>query len=151
MIGESKYLSISARFCSGAPTILGRAKRGGGETTRIGWAILLGIVLSVCTTPVFSVDGDTPGLFELDGNPHDQSGVPMPDEWDTLWLLDPNNGGAGFAGAPIAFTGILADPAPASIYWKGGSKDIYDISQWWHKDGSVPARTTLQMHTLRAT
>ena len=62
----------------------------------------------------------------------------MPDEWDTLYYLYPNNSGPGFGGAPIAFTGILADPAPTSIYWKGGSKDINDITQWWHKDGSVP-------------
>lgn len=96
-------------------------------------AILLGTVVGVLTTPAYAVDGNPPGLFELDGDPQDDSGAPMPDDWNMLYALDPN-----FGGMPIAFTGILDDPAPVTIYWKGGSKDILDIPNWWFKDGSVP-------------
>ncbi len=137
MIRRSKFLRISARFfCSGASTLL---RHGGGKATRIVRATLLGIVLGLSATPAFSVDGNPPNLFELDGNPQDSNAVAdLPDEWDTLYYLDPNNSGPGFGGAPIAFTGILADPAPTSILLEGRIEDINDITQWWHKDGSVP-------------
>ena len=101
-------------------------------------AMLLGIVLSVLlvgfAVPAYAVDGDPPGLFELDADTADSNAVnDLPDDWDSLYTLDPN-----FGGQPIAFTGIIADPAPVSIYWKGGSKDVLDIPNWWFKDGSVP-------------
>lgn len=102
-------------------------------------AMLLGIVMGVGSTPAYAVDGDPPGLFALDGDTQDTDGdLTMPDDWDSLDRLDPNNGGAGFGGQPIAFTSILDDPAPVTIFWKGGSKDVLDIPNWWHKDGSVP-------------
>ncbi|WKE65660.1 hypothetical protein PVT67_18680 [Gallaecimonas kandeliae] len=76
--------------------------------------------------PVPAVDGI--GLFELDGNTA-ENGAVAGDDWDTLY---------GGGGSPIAFTGVLADPSPETIYWKGGSKDIYDVNNWWYKDGGVP-------------
>ena len=100
-------------------------------------AILLGIVLGMGVAPAYAVDGDPPGLFELEGDPFDDVEA-LPDDWNMLHYLDPNTGGSGFGGQPYAFTGIIADPAPMSIYWKGGSKDVLDIPNWWHKDGSVP-------------
>jgi hypothetical protein len=81
------------------------------------------------TTVVNAVDGNPPGLFELEGNTLD-GGAPGTD-WDALY------NGATPANL-ITFTGIIDDPAPQTIYWKGGSKDIYDIPSWWHKSGSVP-------------
>ena len=84
------------------------------------------------TVGVFAVDGDPPGLFELDGNTAD-AGPAAGDDWDGLFL-DPTEP----AGNSAAFTGILADPAPLTIFTGGGSKDIEDVTEWLHKDGSVP-------------
>jgi hypothetical protein len=68
------------------------------------------------------------GTFELDGDALDS---PAPgDDWD-------NTANA------LAYTGVLADPAPASIFWTGGSKDIHDITEWRHKDGNVPPKDDL--------
>jgi hypothetical protein len=98
------------------------------------------------STPVFAVDGDPPGLFELDGNP--QEGAANGDDWETLYndcgddgINDSNP--ALPCGNSGAFTGVKADPAPTSIFWKGGSKDTLDIPNWWHKDGSVPDKDDL--------
>jgi hypothetical protein len=68
------------------------------------------------------------GIFELEGNAIDDPSR-AGDDWSTV-----NFGG----GAAVARTGVLADPAPQSIYTGGGSKDPEDISSWKHKDGSVP-------------
>jgi hypothetical protein len=70
---------------------------------------------------------DDNGLFELDANVHDQAAAG--DDWSNI-----------FAGTDSAFvdTGIVADPAPLSIFTGGGSKDGSDIPQWKHKNGSVP-------------
>ena len=68
------------------------------------------------------------GVFELEGNAFDDPAVPG-DDWSTV-----NFGG----GTAVARTGVLADPAPQSIYTGGGSKDPLDIPQWKYKDGAVP-------------
>ena len=81
------------------------------------------------TAGVFAVDGNPPGLFELDGNTLDSADPG--DDWDSLFL-------GNQLGTPAAFTTILPDPAPVTIYWQGGSKDIEDVTQWKYKDGSVP-------------
>jgi len=102
---------------------------------------LIVLVYMVAVPAAYAVDQNPPGFFELDGNTHDE---PDPDndpaddppvlnyeegdDWDT----PPDQGGA------TAFTGIISDPAPKTIYWKGGSKDINDVTEWWWKDGSVP-------------
>jgi hypothetical protein len=67
------------------------------------------------------------GLFELDANVIDQAAAG--DDWSNI-----------FAGTDSAFTdtGIVADPAPQTIFTGGGSKDDLDIPQWKHKNGSVP-------------
>lgn len=72
------------------------------------------------------------GLFELDANAVDNSGAPPPDDWAT----PPDAGGA------LLFSGILADPAPQSIF-DGGKKDIQDVSAWSWKNGSVPDKDDL--------
>jgi hypothetical protein len=67
------------------------------------------------------------GLFELDANVHDQAAAG--DDWSNIH--------AGTNGA-FTDTGIVADPAPQTIFTGGGSKDDLDIPQWKHKNGSVP-------------
>ncbi|WP_432471299.1 DUF7507 domain-containing protein [Amphritea sp. HPY] len=93
--------------------------------------------------PAVAVDGNPPGLFELEGNTLDDSGAGLPDDWATLY-----NGGANNGGSPVAFTGILPDfndpEADTSVFWKGGSKDIHDVDQWWHKAGSTPPKDQIQ-------
>jgi Prealbumin-like fold domain len=71
---------------------------------------------------------DDNGLFELDANVIDNPAGP-PDDWSNI-----------FAGDDSAFedTGIVADPAPQTIFTGGGSKDDLDIPGWKHKNGSVP-------------
>jgi hypothetical protein len=93
----------------------------------LGAALVAGIST---TAGVFAVDGAPPGLFELDGNTLDVGASPG-DDWGSLYL-------GTQAGSPAAFTGILPDPAPQTIFWKGGSKDINDVTDWWYKDGAVP-------------
>jgi hypothetical protein len=69
------------------------------------------------------------GVFELDGDAVNDPAV-LGDDWDTVNL--------GGGGGSIAHTGVVADPAPGSIFTGGGSKDPIDISSWKHKDGSTP-------------
>lgn len=102
---------------------------------------LLGAIFAAgiaSTTMVSAIDGDPPGLFELDGNiPDDIPGVPAGnpgtagDDWGGL--VD-----SAIKANLVTFTGINADPAPASIFTQGGSKDVNDISAWKHTSGSVP-------------
>ncbi len=75
------------------------------------------------------------GLFELDGNPQDDTTTPIPgDDWDTPPAKGVNNA--------VYFTGIIPDPYPQSIF-DGGKKDIQDISSWSYKDGAVPDKDNL--------
>ncbi len=71
---------------------------------------------------------DTGNLFELDANAVDDPATPLVDDWETLY-----NG----VGSSSAFTGIVADPAPLSIF-TGGRKDIQDLTSWGWKTGGVP-------------
>jgi hypothetical protein len=64
-------------------------------------------------------------IFELDGDALDDAAV-LGRDWNSV------NGGS------VAKTGIVPDPAPASIFTTGGSKDDLDIGKWRHKAGSVP-------------
>lgn len=57
--------------------------------------------------------------FELDGNPN-SDGL---EDWDLV---------------SDVFSGVIADPAPQSIFTGGGSKDTRDVSHWQWTDGSVP-------------
>ncbi|WIO73175.1 Ig-like domain-containing protein [Porticoccaceae bacterium LTM1] len=95
-------------------------------STFMGAVVATGILLA---TVVLAVDALN--LFELDGNAV-ESGDPGED-WETLY-----SGGSNDGGTPIAFTGVLDDISPLSIYWQGGSKDINDVSEWNYKDGAVP-------------
>ena len=89
------------------------------------------VVAFTLTTQAFAGVANN-GLFELDANPQDPTPAVAPDDWAT----PPNAGGA------LKFTGIVADPAPQSIF-DGGKKDIQNINQWSWKDGSVPDKDNL--------
>ncbi len=95
--------------------------------SKLMWLSTLLVIGLAMTAAVRAVDGL--GLFELDGNATQQSY----DDWATL------SGG----GSAVAFTGIIADPAPLSIFTGGGSKDVRDVSEWRHKDGSVPDKDNI--------
>lgn len=82
--------------------------------------------MSICTTVVvlFLVlsgvsAGVTGGDFELDGNAISDGNF----DWDSPQGV---------------FSGIIADPAPQSIFTTGGSKDTRDLSSWRHTTGVVP-------------
>jgi hypothetical protein len=91
-----------------------------------GSAGLLAVAL-ISSNPWAEAAPDDNGLFELDANVHDQAAAG--DDWSNI-----------FANTDSAFTdtGIVADPAPQSIFTQGGSKDDLDIPQWRHKNGNVP-------------
>src|SRR5262245_44571202 len=69
-------------------------------------------------------------VFELDGNILDAAGGV--DDWQTVNCL----GG----GSSIVKTGVLTDPTGISVFTTGGSKDDQEITEWRHKDGSVPPK-----------
>lgn len=99
-------------------------------------ALLIGGITTTAT--VNAVDGigsNNLNLFELDGNTVDNPAGP-PSDWDAL------HSGATPANM-ITFTGVLPDPAPQTIFWKGGSKDVNDVSQWWYKQGSVSDKSNI--------
>lgn len=99
-------------------------------------ALLMGGIAT--TAMVRAVDGIGPNdlaLFELDGDFSDNP-AGAPSDWDALYS------GATPANL-ITFTGVLPDPAPQTIFWKGGSKDVNDVSQWWYKEGSVSDKSNI--------
>jgi len=100
---------------------------------------LLGAIIAASTAvsvPVSAVDGNPPGLFELEGNTVLEANIPGTD-WDYLYSLTQPNPPAKPANM-VTYTGAVADLSPKTIFWKGGSKDIYDVTEWWYKEGEVP-------------
>jgi hypothetical protein len=94
--------------------------------------IALASMISLSSVPLLQAVHDL-GVFELEGDAADDPGTPG-DDWSTV-----NAGG----GTPFARTGVLSDPAPASIFTGGGSKDPIDIPSWKFKDGSVPDKDNI--------
>lgn len=92
-------------------------------------AFCLGLILSVFASPTWAVHDL--GTFELEGNATDDAVAG--DDWENIY--------DGSDSANVD-TGILPDPSPISIF-TGGRKDIQDISEWSHKDGSVPDKDDL--------
>jgi hypothetical protein len=68
-----------------------------------------------------------PAVFELDRNAVD--GAAAGEDWGTLF---PSGGGSAVAAT------FVTDPANATIFTTGGSKDDLDIPSWRHTAGSVP-------------
>ncbi|MDF1561853.1 MAG: hypothetical protein P1V51_02345 [Deltaproteobacteria bacterium] len=84
--------------------------------------VMSSLALAGLASPALAVD--TIGLFELDGNAVSDGGH----DWANIT-----------SDTAVRVTDIpIADPAPLSIYWRGGSKDIEDTTAWAWKDGSVP-------------
>lgn len=122
--------------------------------TRLVWTLFLGLALSLALMPpgawAFVQPGppaDDPN-FEIDvpANALDSAAYPG-DDWETVFKCTLGAFGydaaacaalGGFNANMVNTTGIIQDPHPHSIFWKGGSKDTEDVSQWWWKDGSVP-------------
>lgn len=87
--------------------------------------------------PLQSQAVDNLGLFQLDGNATQDGNIAV-DDWQKLY-----NGGANTGGNSVAFTGIIPDPGQQTIF-KGGRKDIQDISQWgWKNDGGFPDKNDI--------
>lgn len=104
-------------------------------------ALALGCLFLLSPMTAYSVD--ELGLFELDANAVEE-GV-AGDDWETLCDSVAVPGGpcqSPPGGSQFAFTGIVPDPAPASIF-DGGKKDIQDVSEWSHKDGAVPDKSDI--------
>ncbi|MDP3979067.1 MAG: hypothetical protein Q8P85_13945 [Pseudomonas sp.] len=117
---------------------------------------LLGAILAAgiaSTTMVNAVDGNPPGLFELEGNVTDEAfDETLPytagDDWESLF--DGSNNGSPLAttededsDSSTFGTLIVSDAAPKSIFTQGGSKDVSDVSAWKHTDGSVPDKDNI--------
>jgi hypothetical protein len=67
-------------------------------------------------------------VFELDGNTQDGDGAGAKLDWESNL--------SGLSGSTVPIT----DQDGKSIFTTGGSKDEQDISNWRHKDGSVPPK-----------
>jgi hypothetical protein len=101
----------------------------------VGLIVAAGTLL--ITSPARSVHDTNPRTFELDGNVADDAQT-AGEDWSTA-----NFGGLG--GIQLAKTGVVADPAPTTVFTGGGSKDDLDLNGplsgaggWKHKTGSVP-------------
>lgn len=106
-------------------------------------------------TPAYAVHND--GYFQLDGDAKAATcGTAFGgfgctgDDWDSLYtcLTPPATLGCtkkvpGIGNGATAISDLIVDPAPASIFRGGGSKDEKDISQWQWTDGSVPDKDDL--------
>lgn len=102
---------------------------------------LLGAVIVACmatSVTVRAVDGTPPGLFELEGNT--LAGAAPGDDWSLLY-----NGGANDGGSPFAFTGIQVDinPLTDTVFFQGGSKDIYDVNNWKYTLKTTPDKNDI--------
>ena len=93
---------------------------------------LVGFVVLTFGAPSSWAQGvDNPTVFELDGNTQDDPAGGALD-WESTFP----------AGTPLTANPIQ-DPAPLTIFTTGGSKDINDVSQWRHKNGSVPDKDNI--------
>lgn len=95
--------------------------------------LVLGLALGAVTTPLFAggIGSIHLNQFELDGNPSDDQAIDG-DDWGNVWERADNEDTNFFSN----------DGLGASIF-TGGRKDIQEISQWSHKDGSVPDKDEL--------
>ena len=109
----------------------GRRRTSRRRVTALGSVLVLAVAF-LAGSPGAVAAPDDNSLFELDGNVHDQAAAG--DDWSNI-----------FAGSDSAFTttGIVADPAPLTIFTGGGSKDDLDVPGWRHKNGSVPDKDNI--------
>jgi hypothetical protein len=93
----------------------------------LGFALTFGAPRSWAQT---GVDNNT--VFELDGNTQDNPALSGLDWEGTFPPATPRT-------SPFP----IQDPAGVTIFTTGGSKDINDVSQWRHKNGSVPDKDNI--------
>ncbi|UCF34017.1 MAG: hypothetical protein JSV78_01665, partial [Phycisphaerales bacterium] len=86
--------------------------------------------------PGLALAGPIENVIEIDGNCTDDGDVGL----DFGAVAD-----GSAAGDPriIVASDLVVDPAPLTIFTKGGSKDELDIPNWEWKDGSVPDKDNL--------
>lgn len=102
---------------------------------------ILGLLAACAFTTAGSLLTPLPALavnvtdnFELDGNvTTEASGKP---DWQTANF-------AAVAPPLLAKSGVVADPAPLTIFATGGSKDDLNITSWKYKNGSVPDKDNI--------
>jgi hypothetical protein len=105
------------------------------DAKRLRLIVACGILLlaAIVVVPISAVHNLN--VFELEGDAIDDSAV-AGDDWSSV----------NFAGgAPLARTGVLADPGNRTIFTGGGSKDTIDISSWNWKDesGGLPDKDNI--------
>jgi len=94
--------------------------------------VLIAVVALLLVGGVSHAQVDPATVFELEGDIVDTPGNIL-DDWVNL------NCSAGFnPPSALISTGAIFDDVGPSIFTQGGSKDPNDVSQWRHKDGSVP-------------
>ena len=107
-------------------------------------------------TPAYAVHDDS--IFQLDGDAFTSTcgtafggGLTcFGDDWSSLYTC-PAGGGLGgctkatpgVGNGAAAISDLVVDPAPASIFRGGGSKDEKNITQWNWTDGAVPDKDDL--------
>ncbi|ROV57719.1 hypothetical protein EGH82_21785 [Vibrio ponticus] len=91
--------------------------------------VLFAVMVSLFTSASWAVHDN--GVFELEGNAFDDAAVDG-DDWENVFNEDDAANVSVF----------IADPSPVSIF-TGGRKDIQDIPDWSHKNGSVPDKDDL--------
>jgi len=113
------------------------------------------VALLLCAAPVRAVHDD--GIFQLDGDALQATcgtafggGLSCTgDDWDDDYTCTAGGGQGCAEATPGTGNGADAigeyvlDPAPASIFTGGGSKDEKDLTAWRWKDGSVPDKDDL--------
>jgi hypothetical protein len=100
------------------------------------------LAAGVATTGLYAVDGDPPGLFELDGDTAPSATWPG-DDWDNVFLEN-------LTIPPVANTGILPDEpiivgnttSDPSIFTQG-TADTDDVSEWSYTSGNVPDKNQI--------
>lgn len=97
--------------------------------------LTLSSVACLASAPVLAVDD---GIFELDANALDQSADT--DDWESFFVNPPT-------AHTSRTTGIVSDTSPA--VFRGGSKDIQDISDWRYDLGSSPPKDDM-LHAYAA-
>lgn len=92
--------------------------------------------LCACTIATCSISSayalDPIDSVDLNGNVVTNTSL---DDWQNINL--------GVSSANVS-TGVIADLPPKTIFWKGGSKDTLDVTEWWYRDGSVPDKDDLR-------
>lgn len=97
------------------------------------------------------------GVFQLDGNAQTsvQSNPTAVEDWDLICKANPSTCTFRASYTPPSGTTTatasshIADGTNASIFTGGGSKDPQDLTNWRHKDGSVPDKDNL-LHSFAA-